>query len=277
MNRKILFPAAGCVLFILLVLCLGCVGVPSGNVTPTQTTSPVSSPTIPPTTPTTAPTTAPPTTLPVGGVSYGGFVLLLADQPSAIGDFSELIVNLSRARIYPAGNASNITEIPLSTSVDLTQLTGNRSVEVLNITLEAGMYTRIELDVRGAYGLVNGTRVNVTTPSDKLELVKEFEVLPNETTQFLFDVDVVSRGVTGEYNLLPVIAKSGPVPMLQLEQLCIQSGGNVTTMLCCNSVRDFPNLCLVGPCGCAPENSHQIKVCDCGTGRCFNGTACVAL
>jgi hypothetical protein len=51
----------------------------------------------------------------------------------------------------------------------------------------------------------------------------------------------------------------------------------VITMLCCTSVSDFPNLCLVGACGCAPANSHQIKVCDCGTGRCFDGTACVAI
>jgi hypothetical protein len=268
MNRKILFPASGCMLLVLLVLCLGCTGLPSGNVTPTQTTPPVSPPITPP--------TSLPTTLPVGSVSYGGFVLYLSDQPSAIGDFSELIVNLSMARIYPAGNGSTIKEIPLSTSVDLTQLTGNRSVEVLNITLEAGMYTRIELDVSGAYGVVNGTRVNVTTPSDKLELVKAFTVIPDETTQFIFDVDVVSRGMTGEYNLLPVIAKSGPVGMQELEQSCIQSGGTVTTALCCNSVRDFPNLCLVGPCGCAPDSSHEIKVCDCGEGRCFNGTVCVA-
>jgi hypothetical protein len=269
MNRKILFPATGCILLVLLVLSLGCTGVPSGNITPTptQTTPPVSPPITPP--------TSLPTTLPVGSVSYGEFALFLSDQPSAIGDFSELIVNLSAARIYPAGNA-NITEIPLSNSVDLTQLTGNRSVEVLNINLEAGMYTRIELDVRNANGMVNGTRVDVTTPSDKLELVKEFTVIPNETTQFIFDIDVVSRGVTGEYNLLPVIAKSGPVTMSALEQRCIQSGGTVTTALCCNSVRDFPNLCLVGPCGCAPGNSHEIKVCDCGTGQCFNGTACIA-
>jgi hypothetical protein len=273
MNRQILFLATGCILLVLLAFSLGCTGVPSGNVTPTPTTLP--SQTTPPVSPPITPPTSLPTTLPVGGISYGGFVLLLSDQPSAIGDFSELIVNLSAVRIYPAGNA-NITEIPLSTSVDLTQLTGNRSVEVLDITLEAGMYTRIELDVRDAEGIVNGTRISVTTPSDKLELVKEFTVIPSETTQFIFDVDVVSRGVTGEYNLLPVIAKSGPVTMPELERSCIQSGGSVTTMLCCNSVRDFPNLCLVGPCGCAPDNSHEIKVCDCGTGQCFNGTACIA-
>ncbi len=70
---------------------------------------------------------------------------------------------------------------------------------------------------------------------------------------------------------------SPPVTMSEQEQQCTQSGGNVTTMLCCTSAGDFPNLCLVGPCGCSPANSHEIKVCDCGTGKCFNGTACIAL
>jgi hypothetical protein len=60
------------------------------------------------------------------------------------------------------------------------------------------------------------------------------------------------------------------------EQACKNAGGNVTTMSCCNSTSDFPNLCLIGACGCAPGSSHQIKVCDCGTAKCFNGTACVA-
>jgi hypothetical protein len=273
MNQKILLPVTGCVLLLLLVLSLGCTGTPSGNVTPAPTT-PLPTQTTPPVSPPITPPTPLPTTLPVGSV-YGGFVLFLSDQPSAIGDFSELIVNLSMARIYPTGNGS-ITEIPLTTSVDLTQLTGNRSVEVLNITLAAGMYSHIQLDVRSAEGIVNGTRVNVTTPSDKLELVKEFEVVPSETTEFLFDVDVVSRDVMGEYNLLPVIAKSGVFGMQEFERSCILSGGNVTTAFCCNSVRDFPNLCLVGPCGCAPGSSHEIKICDCGEGMCFNGTACVA-
>jgi hypothetical protein len=57
-------------------------------------------------------------------------------------------------------------------------------------------------------------------------------------------------------------------------QLCIDSGGSVTTANCCQSASDFPNLCLIGPCGCSPDNSHEIKICDCGDG-CWDGTKCV--
>jgi hypothetical protein len=59
------------------------------------------------------------------------------------------------------------------------------------------------------------------------------------------------------------------------EGACIQSGGTVSTALCCKSVGDFPNLCVIGPCGCSPDNSHEVKICDCGSDRCFNGQECV--
>jgi len=59
------------------------------------------------------------------------------------------------------------------------------------------------------------------------------------------------------------------------EDTCVNSGGTVETSLCCESASDFPNLCLIGACGCSPENSHQIKTCDCGEGKCFDGTECI--
>jgi hypothetical protein len=51
------------------------------------------------------------------------------------------------------------------------------------------------------------------------------------------------------------------------EETCVNSGGTVETSLCCESASDFLNLCLIGPCGCGPQNSHQIKTCDCGPDR----------
>lgn len=58
-------------------------------------------------------------------------------------------------------------------------------------------------------------------------------------------------------------------------EACINSGGEIITTSCCKSARDFPNLCLIGPCGCSPENSYQVRACDCGSGRCFNANECV--
>ncbi len=38
---------------------------------------------------------------------------------------------------------------------------------------------------------------------------------------------------------------------------------------------NFPNLCGLGACGCAPSASHQVQLCQCGDSRCFDGNACV--
>lgn len=59
-------------------------------------------------------------------------------------------------------------------------------------------------------------------------------------------------------------------PAITYEATCINSGGTITTQLCCKSARDFPNTCLIGACGCSPNNSHDVKVCDCGEGKCWD-------
>jgi len=59
------------------------------------------------------------------------------------------------------------------------------------------------------------------------------------------------------------------------EQVCRESGGTAATGMCCLQTGDFPNLCLIGACGCSPDNSHEVMVCDCGDGMCFDGTGCV--
>jgi hypothetical protein len=56
---------------------------------------------------------------------------------------------------------------------------------------------------------------------------------------------------------------------------CTASGGTVSTALCCASASDFPNNCATGACGCAPSSSHEVKVCNCPSPQCWNGTACV--
>lgn len=88
------------------------------------------------------------------------------------------------------------------------------------------------------------------------------------------------KEATGEWippdpNKRDVEVKCGKLEQIGEEQACISSGGTVTTGMCCKSTSDFPNLCLIGPCGCAPENSHEVKICDCGEDKCFNESECV--
>jgi hypothetical protein len=55
---------------------------------------------------------------------------------------------------------------------------------------------------------------------------------------------------------------------------CARSGGTVSTAQCCALAQEFPNTCLVGACGCSPENSATRTVCLCPAGTCFDGNAC---
>jgi len=59
------------------------------------------------------------------------------------------------------------------------------------------------------------------------------------------------------------------------QKACLASGGMVSAALCCGQTQDFPNNCAIGACGCAPASSHQIKTCQCGEGKCFDGSTCV--
>jgi hypothetical protein len=59
------------------------------------------------------------------------------------------------------------------------------------------------------------------------------------------------------------------------EQSCLDSGGTVATSSCCESTSNFPNLCLVGACGCSPTSSHEVNICSCEEGKCFDGNECV--
>jgi len=59
---------------------------------------------------------------------------------------------------------------------------------------------------------------------------------------------------------------------------CTSTGGTITTHSCCRMLGDYPETCLVGACSCSPANSHEVKYCDCGQGKCWDSREgkCVA-
>ncbi|MFW5918605.1 MAG: DUF4382 domain-containing protein [Halanaeroarchaeum sp.] len=158
----------------------------------------------------------------------GEFRLLISDQPTDIDDFESLDVTLSSARVFRADDDEELTtgvvnetstetedgegfvEFDLdSVTVDLTQVKGDRAVSVLEDELEEGRYSGIELRVASAEGVVDGEDVEVTVPSDRLRIIKPFEIGADEELSFVFDINVVQKGPADGYNLLPVIGKSG--------------------------------------------------------------------
>lgn len=94
-------------------------------------------------------------------------------------------------------------------SVDLTEVVGDKATPILEDTLPAGTYTKIELYASEVDGVVDGESVSVMLPSGKLQITTSFEVVAGEALDFVFDITVVERGQTGEYNLQPVISESG--------------------------------------------------------------------
>ncbi len=81
--------------------------------------------------------------------------------------------------------------------------------------------------------------------------------------------------ITVDEILTAVNAALNGCALTPAEQGCLTSGGTVTTAMCCAATGDFPDTCAVGACGCPPDGSHQVRVCDCGAGNCFDGTGCV--
>jgi hypothetical protein len=80
--------------------------------------------------------------------------------------------------------------------------------------------------------------------------------------------------ITIEEIVLAVNATPDVCPAFTPEQRCLASGGAVSTAMCCLSAGDFPDTCATGACGCGPHNSHEVRVCICGEGRCWDGSGC---
>lgn len=157
----------------------------------------------------------------------GSFQLYISDQPAAIDSFQYLNVTLSEVRIFKetenetSMNSTNSTNssqedsnnyetFNTTATVDLTQLKGDNATSVLEGELEAGNYSKMELEASNVEAEVDNSSVDVKLPSGKLQLTKSFTVAPNQTTEFVFDIQVVQRGTQG-YILRPVISQSGTV------------------------------------------------------------------
>jgi hypothetical protein len=68
----------------------------------------------------------------------------------------------------------------------------------------------MELEASNVEAQIDNSSVDVKLPSGKLQLKKSFTIAPNQTTEFIFDIQVVQRGTQG-YILRPVISQSGTV------------------------------------------------------------------
>lgn len=128
-----------------------------------------------------------------GSTAGGTFRLWISDQPVAIEDFASLDVTLSAARVWRADEddgSEGFAEFDLdSVTVDLTRVEGDRAVSVLAGELDEGRYSGIELRITSAEGVVDGEAVDVMVPSDRLHVIKPFEIGTDEEPSFVFDIE----------------------------------------------------------------------------------------
>lgn len=141
-------------------------------------------------------------------IKENNFKLYISDRKADIDDFDSLNVAFDKTRIFNANGSFEVFDLNNS-EVDLTKLKGANATEILNTSLDPGNYTKIELYVSEVTGVVNNSKVEVMVPSEKLQILSNFTIKKNETTRFVFDITVVEKGATGEYNLIPVINESG--------------------------------------------------------------------
>ncbi len=95
-------------------------------------------------------------------------------------------------------------------TVDLTELKGANATRLANLSAPSGTYQTVFVYVSEVNGtLKNGEQVNVKLPSQKLQLHTTFELGPNATTDFVYDIAVHKAGKSGKYILKPNIGESG--------------------------------------------------------------------
>jgi hypothetical protein len=216
----------------------------------------------------------------------GNLVLQITDQPAGL-NISSALVTISSVQVHMASqNESNesgwITVVQGPQTFDLVAIKDVK--EFLGSSqLAAGTYTQIRLNVDSTIAVINGVQYNLTIPSGTVKLVLPFQIIENQTTTLTLDFNAEEsiHQADGKYIMRPtiqVIQESEPANDSQSKQkACTDSGGTATNLSCCKSAKEFPNTCVIGACGCSTENSKQVRTCDCGPGKCFNGTACVAV
>lgn len=140
--------------------------------------------------------------------SAENFKLYISDQPVDIETFDYVNVTVSEAEAVLNNESQNFT---VNSTVDLTQVVGDKREEVFSGNLPEGNYSGMAVEVENVEASNQGENVTVNIPSEKLRINSEFTVSDQETTEFVFDIHLVRRGQSGEYNLRPTVSESGPV------------------------------------------------------------------
>jgi hypothetical protein len=217
-----------------------------------------------------------------------GIFFFLNKESSHILDFEDCAYNINGQEITLISGYSEISE---GLSKVITRYYGNETYGDVNndelddtafiITQNSGgsgtfFYLVVALKNNDGYtgtnGIFLGDRVSIQNTEIKDgKIIVSYKDRKNSDTM----VSSPSIEITKQFKLENgQIIDATPEEDIK-EQGCLISGGTVKTSLCCGSASNFPNLCLIGACGCSPASSHEVKTCNCGKGSCFNGIECI--
>lgn len=147
--------------------------------------------------------------------STGKIVMQITDAPAEL-SIEKAMITISQVQVHMAsagGDENTTVEAgwqPISNESKTFDLIAIKDVKEFlgSAELKAGKYTQIRLSIDKAVITINGTEYELETPSDKLKLIKPFDITAGETTTLILDFDAQeSIRVAGKdkYNLVPTI------------------------------------------------------------------------
>ncbi len=132
------------------------------------------------------------------GSNTGILKLQITDAPSAL-NISKALVTISKVEVHLApGTANESTEDNESTGW-FTVVEGPVQYDLIAIkdvkevlgskTLAVGKYTQVRLSVDKAVATIDGAEHDLSVPSDKIKLIRGFDIESDKTTTLTLDFD----------------------------------------------------------------------------------------
>ncbi len=152
-----------------------------------------------------------------GCVSEGAGSASIYVKDAATDDFDEIHVVFTKVSVHAGGNdTDNGTWITLwenatGRDIDLLDLSGDRAAFLGEAELDSGKYTQIRIEATEAYGMQNGSRVEIALANPTLKVVKSFEIDAGKETQIVLDFDLdrsVKQNGPNGWKMTPVIGKT---------------------------------------------------------------------
>jgi hypothetical protein len=150
-----------------------------------------------------------------GADANGNFIFMVSDDVNAIEDFSTVNVTIEKVWLLKAGEEEEWVEfVPTTQEFDLAALPGEKTQVLWQGNIPLGDYTRVVVFVKHVEGTLNDPveTIEITLPSDKLQIKSSFTVGTDLVTSFTYDLTVVKTGSDKEgikYLLKPQASESG--------------------------------------------------------------------